>query len=414
MLNIKKLKNRLFATILIITICFSMINKNIVYSSDFNEYEKQLESIRKEESENIKKLSGVEKELSQYNYEIVGLDIKMNEATKKAIELEKKIEDINKKLKENENSLSDTSEIYEAAQEEYLEKLRVIYENGMPSIIEMLVTSRGITDFIRKVNAYTSILEYYQTKSGSIKSQKEYIDYIKNDTESKKLQAEQLKKDVQKNVNELNSSLETKKKRVEELEKSQSKLQENIDAFTAKKEEAAKLVDDEIQRIVNEAKRKVETGTSTTFTGGQFAWPVDGYNIITTRFGTIYNLVNPAGSAHTGCDIAGGGILGKPIKAVEAGTVTTAKYGNYGYGNYVIVDHGKCTDDDNNYISLYGHATTLAVEVGQKVEKGDIIAYVGSTGNSTGPHLHLEVRINGKITDPIAFYPAMQFQYPYG
>lgn len=411
MSNIKKVKIKMLAIVLMITICFSMTNQ---FASGFTEYEKQLESIRKEESENIKKLTGVEKELSQYNYEIVSLDIKMNESTKKMVELEKKVKEVNKTLNEHEEALKDTSKIYEAAQKEYLEKLRVIYENGMPSIIEMLITSKGLTDFIRKMNAYTSILEYYQTKSGSIKNQKEYIDYIKKDMEAKKLQVEQLKKDVQRNMNDLTASIETKKKKVEELEQSQGVLQANMEAFTKKKVEAAKLVDEEIQRIVNEAQKKVAAGTNTTFTGGQFEWPVEGYNVITTRFGTIYNLVRPEGSAHTGCDIAGAGISGKPIKAIEAGTVTTAKYGNYGYGNYVILDHGKCTSDDGNYISLYGHATTLAVEVGETVEKGQVIAYVGTTGNSTGPHLHLEVRVNGKLTDPLSYYPAMNFQYPYG
>ena len=102
----------------------------------------------------------------------------------------------------------------EDLKKEYLEKLRIIYENGMPSIIEMLINSKGITDFIRKINVYTSILEYYQNKSGSIKNQKEYIDYIKKDMVSKKLQVEQLKKDVEKSTNELSSSLETKKKKV--------------------------------------------------------------------------------------------------------------------------------------------------------------------------------------------------------
>lgn len=411
MLDMKNTKVKLFAIICIITMSFSITN---VYASNYFEYEKQLEEIQKEERENIRKLSGVEKALAQYNYDIVSLDMQMNEKTRKMIELEGKIQDANNTLKEHEESLSDTSKLYEAAQEEYLEKLRIVYENGIPNIIEMLISSKGITDFIRKMNVYTSILEYYQNKSGNIKNQKEYIDYIKNDMEAKKLQIEQLKKSVEVSTQELAEALEEKKKKVEELESSQSALQANAEAFTQKKVEAAKKVDEEIERIVKEAIKKAQSGTITTFTGGQFAWPVDGYNIITTRFATIYNLVRPEGSAHTGCDIAGGGILGKPIKAIESGTVTTAKYGNYGYGNYVIIDHGKCTSDDNNYISLYAHATTLAVEVGDVVEKGDVIAYVGSTGNSTGPHLHLEVRINGQITDPLAFYPAMEFQYPYG
>lgn len=411
MLNMKNLVTKMFAISFVLTIYF--LNNNI-YSTKFFEYEKQLEEIQKQESENIKKLSGIEKSLAMYNYEIVTLDMKMNVETKKMIDLEENIKQTNEAIKKHEETLNNTSKLYEAAQVEYLEKLRIVYENGMPNIIEMLINSKGITDFIRKMNVYTSILEYYQTKSGNIKSQKEYIDYIKKDMESKKLQIEQLKKSVENSTLELSKSIEQKKKKKEELEISQGLLQANIEVFTKKKIEAAKLVDEEIERIVEEARRKAQAGTNATFTGGQFAWPVDGYNVITTRFATIYNLVRPEGSAHTGCDVAGLGILGKPIKAIESGTVTTAKYGNYGYGNYVIIDHGKSTTDNNNYISLYAHATTLAVEVGDVVKKGDVIAYVGSTGNSTGPHLHLEIRINGKITDPLAFYPAMKFEYPYG
>ena len=84
---------------------------------------------------------------------------------------------------------------------------------------------------------------------------------------------------------------------------------------------------------------------------------------------------------------------------------------NYGYGNYVMINHGKNANDGNTYISLYGHCSSLAVSKGQTVTKGQVIGYVGSTGNSTGPHLHLEVRINGKITDPLKYFPGMKFTY---
>ena len=136
-----------------------------------------------------------------------------------------------------------------------------------------------------------------------------------------------------------------------------------------------------------------------------------GYTTITTRFGEVYNLVDPNGSAHTGADIAGSGIFGKPIVAIESGTVSVATYSNYGYGNYVMINHGVNSADGNTYISLYGHCSSLAVSKGQSVTKGQVIGYVGSTGNSTGPHLHLEVRVNGKITDPLKYYPELTFNY---
>lgn len=404
--------------ILMLVVCFPMTN---VSSASLETYEQELETLRKQEAENAKKLTGVEKELAEYNYEIVDLDIKMNEANKKLVSSAAKSQETNDILKQHEASLKDTSVLYESAQKEYYERLRLVYENGIPTITDMLINSKGLSDFIRKINVYTSILEYYKTMSSSIKNKKEYIEYIKKDVEAKKIQIEQYKTEIEKFSNQLNEQMDLKKKKVEELEQSQGTIQANIDALTKKKEAAFQKVEDEIDRIVKEAMGSSSGntggtvgGSNTEFTGGQFQWPVDGYTTITTRFGTIYNLVNPAGSAHTGADIAGGGILGKPIRAIEAGTVKTATYGQYGYGNYVIIDHGKCTADNNNYISLYGHATTLAVSKGEQVEKGQVIAYVGSTGNSTGPHLHLELRINGKITDPLVQYPGMKFNYPYG
>ena len=187
----------------------------------------------------------------------------------------------------------------------------------------------------------------------------------------------------------------------------------NVDVSKLSKEDALKKIDDEIEKAyrasLNSNNNQGGTGAATEFTGGNFAWPAPGYNTIT--FGFVYYLVNPNGSAHTGCDIAGANIFGKPIVAAESGTVIVAGYNAGGYGNYVMIDHGKCTQDGNNYITLYGHASALAVQKGDKVTKGQTIAYVGSTGNSTGPHLHFEMRINGKITDPLVQYPSLSFDY---
>ena len=99
-------------------------------------------------------------------------------------------------------------------------------------------------------------------------------------------------------------------------------------------------------------------------------------------------------SFHGGIDIAGGGIYGRPVYASRGGTVIAANWGNTGYGNYVIIDHG------DGYASLYGHCSNLCVSTGQTVSKGQQIANVGSTGNSTGPHLHFEIRKNGVKVNP--------------
>lgn len=139
--------------------------------------------------------------------------------------------------------------------------------------------------------------------------------------------------------------------------------------------------------LVADAKEKiVEVGTKQAPEG--FIWPVPYTKNITSPFGPRW------GTMHQGIDIAAAGVAGTDIVAAEDGTVEKASYGSKGYGNHIIIKH------DGKYSTLYGHCQTLCVSAGNKVKKGDVIAKVGSTGDSTGPHLHFEVRVNGKAENP--------------
>lgn len=401
-----------YSIIIAFVICIMSFER--VIAADLDTYENELKNIKQQLKENAAKQSGVEQQISQYSYEIAELDSQMVEYSKQLANLQSKVDSVNEKIEKYEKDLQNSAESYNAAEDTYTTRVRAIYENGVPTFFDVLFSSKGISDFFSRLNVYTSILEYDKSLIGNMKSQKEYIDYIKKDMEVQKLQLDQLKYDVKKSQDTLNDTIAAKQQKVESLNSSKSELAEAATALEQKKKEAQQKVEDEIARIAREAANAANSGSGTTFTGGQFVWPVSGYTTITTRYGEVYNLVVSTGSAHTGCDIAGAGILGKPILAIEDGTVTTAKYSNYGYGNYVIINHGKCLSDGNTYLSLYGHASSLAVSVGQTVKKGQVIGYVGSTGNSTGPHLHLEVRINGKTTNPLQYYPAINFYFPYG
>lgn len=410
-----KIKLNILSKILMVVFSFLVFVNfdNIKAESTLSKYNKELEEVKNKEKENASKLTGIERELAEYNYEIANLDSKMMEATSDLADLQKKQDELNDKLKENEESLQDSSKLYENAEKLYESRLRAVYENGIPNIFEFLFSSKGVADFLSRINVYESILEYNKDLVTNIKSKKNYIDYVKKNVEKQKLELSQLEEDANKKIQSLNVALAEKQAVVKELETSQSTLKANSEELVKEREEALKKIDEEIERAYRAAlnANKTDNNGSTEFTGGNFAWPVPGYNVITTTFGFVYYLVNPNGSAHTGCDIAGANIFGKPIVAAESGTVIVAGYNAGGYGNYVMIDHGKCTDDGNNYISLYGHASALAVEKGEKVTKGQTIAYVGSTGNSTGPHLHFEMRINGKITDPLVQYPSLTFDY---
>ena len=250
-----------------------------------------------------------------------------------------------------------------------------------------------------------------KTLMNTYQDRQNYINYIKGDIELDKKQLEALQQGLEEVKADLEEKRVEKVDKMTELEQKQGELQNAAELLTQKRKQAVADIDNEMAKVIDEVAEQIKNGTSATFTGTDFAYPTPGFTIITTRFGEVYNLVDPAGSAHTGADIAGAGINCTPIYAIQSGTVTTSGYSNYGYGNYIIINHGECTNDNSSYISLYGHCSSLAVEEGQVVEKGQLIGYVGTTGNSTGPHLHLEVRVNGTRVDPLQFFPSVSFTY---
>jgi len=158
-------------------------------------------------------------------------------------------------------------------------------------------------------------------------------------------------------------------------------------------------INEEMEKIDEEIRQMLkDTDSEGDYVGGKFLWPVPGYSTITSKFG--WRILYGKNNWHTGIDISGYNVYGKNIVAANSGTVITAVttyIPKKGYGKYVIIDHG------GGYRTLYGHCSSLLVKVGQTVKRGDPIALVGSTGNSTGPHLHFGIYINGKEVDPLPY-----------
>ncbi len=394
-----KLK-KVIASFTTFTIIFSLYNN--IFASKIDDLNNQLKNIQAQKQNAKSQLSNVDEQIQQDMYDLSELESNVEEYTVKLQILQAKVDDVNKKLEEYEDALQNSSQKYNSAEELYATRLRAIYENGVPSVIEILLSSKGISDFFSRMNVYTSILEYDKSLVGNIEGQKEYIDYVKKDVEVQKLQLEQLKYDVEKSTKALADAKTAQENKLEELKSSKTKLEALTKELSNQEKEASAAIATEIKNMKN---------VDTTF-DGQFTWPVPGFNIITARYGVTYSPFGNV-STHTGTDIAGSGIAGTPILAIESGTVVKAQYGSTGYGNHVIIDHGTNSSDGNNYKSLYGHAVTLNVTKGQKVNRGDVIAYVGSTGYSTGPHLHLEIYKNGARDDAIKYYPNMKFVFNY-
>ena len=395
--------------ILMISIVFLSVTPMVYAADTISKYEQQLEEVKQEQQENAEKLTGIERELALYAYDVAQIDGEVIAYTKDLAGLEESIKEVQKRLEGLEDDLKNANENYSVLNSTYAKRLRSIYENGVPSIFELIMTSNGFTDLMIKLNIYSMILEHDKTLMNTYQDKQNYINYIKGDIELDKKQLEAL----QQGLLDVKADLETKRQekvdKMAELEKKETELENAATLLAERRKQAISDIDDEMAKVISDLAEQMKNGTASTFTGTDFAYPTPGFTIITTNFGEVYNLVDPNGSAHTGTDIAGVDINCTPIYAIQDGLVTTSGYSNYGYGNYIIINHGECTDNNSSYISLYGHCSSLAVEEGENVKKGQLIGYVGTTGNSTGPHLHLEVRVNGTRVDPLMFFPEISF-----
>jgi len=372
-----------------------------VYADVLSDYQKQLNAIKAEQQANAQRLTGLDQEIAQDLYDMMDLDSKIVTFSIKLGDLQAKVDEVNSKLDEQVNALQNSAQSFNSAEDIYITRLRVIYENGIPSMLDIFFSSQNISDFFSKMNVLTSILQYDKSLVNNMKNQKEYIDYIKNNIEVQKVQLEQLKYDTEKSSKSLEEAKNAKENKMNEMKSSQATLKAKAAALTKQEQDASKKIQEEIEKMQ-------DMGGSFS---GQFAWPTPGFNIITTKFNTSYD---PWGSGtstvHTGVDISGSNIYGTRIVAMESGTITLAKYYG-GYGNCVIIDHGTSKADGNKYKSLYGHSERLNVVLGQKVSKGQTIAFVGSTGNSTGAHVHLELYKNNKRVNALSFFGGMKFIY---
>ena len=323
--------------------------------------------------------------------------------------IQKQIDETQKTLDGLDENLENANENYSVLNSTYANRLRQIYEDGMPSIFELIITSNGFTDLMIKLNLYSMILDHDKTLMNTYQDRQNYINYIRGDIEIEQKRLVALKEGMEVVKSQLEEKRQEKIDKINELNNKVGELQEASKLLTEKRKSAMSDLDNEMAKIMKDVADQLKNGTASTFTGTEFAYPVPGFTTVTTSFGEVYNLVDPAGSAHTGVDLAGAGINGTPIYAIQDGLVVTSGYSNYGYGNYVIINHGECVDNNSSYISLYGHCSALVAKEGETVKKGDLIGYVGTTGNSTGPHLHLEVRENGERVNPLIFFPSVSF-----
>ena len=218
-----------------------------------------------------------------------------------------------------------------------------------------------------------------------------------DEVETQKKEIELSKEKLEKNQETLGAALQTQTKTATVLQNTKT-LRENYISRLSDEEKAKQAQIDEItaqyEAVNNQILELAKQGLDTEYIGGVLAWPVPGYTKITSNYGMRVHPITGQYKLHTGVDISAP--IGANFVAANDGIVTKAEY-NTAYGNMVIIDHG------GGISTLYAHGSEILVTVGQTVKRNEAILKVGSTGYSTGPHAHFEVRINGVVTNPIEY-----------
>ena len=266
----------------------------------------------------------------------------------------------------------------------YKKRVRAMEEEGELSYLEVLFTSTTLSELLSQIDTIAEIMEHDRKVYNDLVAMREELIRVKEERTMAIAGLEDSEQELKDRKAELNAQIKKASALIQQYEDSINKLESDIREI----EEADAWVDKQIENA--------EKGGSEVVGEGKYLWPCPTSNYVTSRFGYRDSPTAGASNNHRGIDI-GRVSIGDRIVASRSGTVRVSE-NNASYGNYVVINHGDGTT------TTYAHMSKRAVSVGDVVRQGETIGYIGSTGISTGPHLHFEVTVNGTRVDPLQYF----------
>ena len=367
----------------------SLQNKLDKLSQSIVQHKKELSNAKKKEqaakaleSELKEKVTVVQSQISVLKGQIAEVQ---NSIGLKKQEIAAKEQQITEKEAEIADQWGDFKQ-HMAAMQELRDGGSVAMLSAVNDLYELLTFNEVMQDISIKD---TEILDNMKNAKEALESDKLTLESQRSELQSKKADLDAQNSQMRAKQNELNSSVAAAQMSAAEAQQAQKDAQAAIESDEMNYEAVKK----QIQKMIAAAAASKPT---LSFTG--FICPLKSYSRISSEYGWRKNPVTGVNKLHAGTDFAAPG--GTPIYAAASGYVQVAGWSSGGYGNYVIIYHGKMSDG-NQYSTLYGHMRSVATSAGKYVQQGEIIGYVGSTGNSTGNHLHLEVWKGGSKANAV-------------
>lgn len=353
---------------------------------------KSVNDLKNELAQNQKETDKIKKEIKEKQKDKDAATARMNELDMEIDGVQKDIDSIQYVIDEKQSEIDAANEKItglnhdiERTKDKLGARLKVMYVYGSTSYLEIILSANSFSDLFARINAVKSIIRHDNNMIDNFSAQITELEEAKALVELE--QQEQI---------EARTILDNQQSKLEKLRNEKNKVIKQLETDIAalekaekQKEKDAAALQSEINRALNKSSNKV------VYTGnGKFAWPSAASTRVTSEFGYRIHPIFGTKKLHRGMDI--GAAAGTDVLAAEDGIVLTAGYNN-SYGYYVTINHG------SGYVTLYAHNSKLLVSSGQKVSRGQVIAKCGSTGNSTGPHIHFEVQVNGKLVNPRSY-----------
>ena len=313
--------------------------------------------------------------------QVNSLEQQINSKQSDIDELEASISEAQAKLETLEVELAAAEEKVNTQNENLNARLRNMYKNGSVGFIDVLMDSGSFSEFLNNLSLVEKVYTSDQDVLEELQKAYDEIDAKKKEIET--LQAE---------LSESKATMEEQKSSLEADKASVEKKKSEIAADSAETQRELDKLEADAQALTSSIRNSGSSSSSSKYNGGIMAWPVPSCHTISSGYGGRIHPTTGKYKFHGGLDIPGS--YGSAIVAANSGKVIWAGNRGDSYGNYVIIDHG------GGVSTLYGHSSKVLVSTGQSVSRGQRIANVGSTGRSTGPHCHFEVRINGSRVNP--------------
>ena len=422
--NIKKSLRSVFCALLAAAALAASLPAHAVSQAEIDDLQKKLDALEQQAQEQQDVINDLTSQKARFITRKLALDNKI-EINRQMIELiGEQIEIYDEIIAEKQAELDKALE-KETAQTELLRsRIRAMEENSTYSYASFIFDSSSVTELLSRIGDVNDIMHYDKTLEEEYMAAREDVESIKKSYEEARHEQELLQKELDTKQAELDAQVEAAYTMIADIETLSDDAQAEYDAIAEEEAKAEETLQEAIRKRAAEQAKYNQNNNSNNGGGGgnsggsggnsgggssgggsatslsNLQWPVPSCTLITSRFGYRVAPTTGASTYHGGLDIGAG--MGASIVAAGAGDVIYAG-ANGGYGNCVMIDHG------NGVVTVYAHMSSIGVSYGQYVTAGQYVGAVGSTGVSTGPHCHFEIRINGAQTDPAAYFSGLSY-----